>query len=260
LQSVAFFSCVDIDHILRKEVDMPCVTPSNPRPVPPGEKVTIEDLLRKPNALLERPGIQVKEDLIKNIPSIPVELKEIEDLKPKKSVKIKTSSELNEFDRALKTATETTGQRTNLTEAEMHTLYLRAQQYSHVTELHDFMSKEGLLFSKKSSRKGTKRSSKSSSSRKQDTDLGLPTLGTAKSAGAAMTRRAHNTSSGEHAEETTPEDDIDFADDASLLSDTQDTTIPRATDLITRKKSKQRRSAIRQSKKSGSSSIVSRIP
>lgn len=29
-QSVAFFSAVDIDHCLRKEVTMDCVTPSNP--------------------------------------------------------------------------------------------------------------------------------------------------------------------------------------------------------------------------------------
>lgn len=29
-QSVAFFSAVDIDTVLRKEVTMDCVTPSNP--------------------------------------------------------------------------------------------------------------------------------------------------------------------------------------------------------------------------------------
>lgn len=29
-QSVAFFSAVDIDHCLRKEVNMDCKTPSNP--------------------------------------------------------------------------------------------------------------------------------------------------------------------------------------------------------------------------------------
>ena len=29
-QSVAFFSSVDIDRVLRKEVDMDCKTPSNP--------------------------------------------------------------------------------------------------------------------------------------------------------------------------------------------------------------------------------------
>ncbi|KAJ1971373.1 DNA-directed DNA polymerase gamma mip1 [Dimargaris xerosporica] len=44
-QSVAFFSAVDIDHVLRKEVDLDCVTPSNPTPIPPGESLTIEQLL-----------------------------------------------------------------------------------------------------------------------------------------------------------------------------------------------------------------------
>ncbi|KAH8830248.1 hypothetical protein DL96DRAFT_1668176 [Flagelloscypha sp. PMI_526] len=33
-QGVAFFSAVDVDHVLRKEVDMPCVTPSQPTPNP----------------------------------------------------------------------------------------------------------------------------------------------------------------------------------------------------------------------------------
>ena len=40
-QSVAFFSAVDVDHVLRKEVDMPCVTPSQPTPIPPGESLDI---------------------------------------------------------------------------------------------------------------------------------------------------------------------------------------------------------------------------
>jgi DNA polymerase gamma 1 len=44
-QGVAFFSAVDIDRVLRKETDMPCVTPSQPEPIPPGESLTIEQLL-----------------------------------------------------------------------------------------------------------------------------------------------------------------------------------------------------------------------
>lgn len=48
-QGVAFFSAVDIDHVLRKEVDMPCVTPSQPVPIPPGEKLDIAELLAKTN-------------------------------------------------------------------------------------------------------------------------------------------------------------------------------------------------------------------
>ena len=46
-QSVAFFSAVDIDHVLRKEVDMDCVTPSHPEKIPHGESLDINQLLEK---------------------------------------------------------------------------------------------------------------------------------------------------------------------------------------------------------------------
>ncbi|GLB35454.1 putative DNA polymerase A domain [Lyophyllum shimeji] len=46
-QGVAFFSAVDIDRVLRKEVDMPCVTPSHPEPIPPGESLDIVGVLEK---------------------------------------------------------------------------------------------------------------------------------------------------------------------------------------------------------------------
>ncbi|KAF9448854.1 hypothetical protein P691DRAFT_729009 [Macrolepiota fuliginosa MF-IS2] len=48
-QGVAFFSAVDVDHVLRKEVDMPCVTPSQPNPIPPGESLDITKVLEKTN-------------------------------------------------------------------------------------------------------------------------------------------------------------------------------------------------------------------
>ncbi|KAK7031336.1 POLAc domain-containing protein [Favolaschia claudopus] len=48
-QGVAFFSAVDVDHVLRKEVDMPCVTPSQPDPIPPGESLNIEAILQRTN-------------------------------------------------------------------------------------------------------------------------------------------------------------------------------------------------------------------
>ncbi|KAJ1887121.1 DNA-directed DNA polymerase gamma mip1, partial [Kickxella alabastrina] len=48
-QSVAFFSAVDVDHVLRKEVDMDCLTPTNPMPIPPGACYTISDTLRLTN-------------------------------------------------------------------------------------------------------------------------------------------------------------------------------------------------------------------
>lgn len=46
-QSCAFFSCVDIDFVLRKEVDFDCITPSNPNPIPHGESIDIVKLLEK---------------------------------------------------------------------------------------------------------------------------------------------------------------------------------------------------------------------
>jgi DNA polymerase gamma 1 len=48
-QGVAFFSAVDVDHLLRKEVFMTCETPSHPRPIPQGESLDIEELLVKTN-------------------------------------------------------------------------------------------------------------------------------------------------------------------------------------------------------------------
>ena len=48
-QGVAFFSAVDVDHVLRKEVDMSCVTPSQPVPIPPGEMLDIVNILQKTN-------------------------------------------------------------------------------------------------------------------------------------------------------------------------------------------------------------------
>ncbi|KAK7541278.1 DNA polymerase gamma [Phyllosticta citribraziliensis] len=57
-QSCAFFSAVDIDHVLRKEVDLDCVTPSHPNPIPAGESIDIEGLLAKGDAAYLDPLIQ----------------------------------------------------------------------------------------------------------------------------------------------------------------------------------------------------------
>lgn len=46
-QGVAFFSSVDVDTVLRKEVDMPCVTPSQHKAIPPGESLDMAKLLDK---------------------------------------------------------------------------------------------------------------------------------------------------------------------------------------------------------------------
>ncbi|KAF2844677.1 DNA polymeras-like protein gamma [Plenodomus tracheiphilus IPT5] len=46
-QSCAYFSAVDIDKVLRKEVDMDCITPSHHTPIPHGESLDIMALLEK---------------------------------------------------------------------------------------------------------------------------------------------------------------------------------------------------------------------
>ncbi|PHH90691.1 hypothetical protein CDD83_2912 [Cordyceps sp. RAO-2017] len=46
-QSCAYFSAVDIDRVLRKEVDMECVTPSHPTAIAPGESLDMTALLDK---------------------------------------------------------------------------------------------------------------------------------------------------------------------------------------------------------------------
>lgn len=77
-QSCAWFSAVDIDTVLRKEVDLDCVTPSHPDPIPSGESLDIQTLLTKGSeAVLDesegadidlesyeyKPGPRVMEDL-----------------------------------------------------------------------------------------------------------------------------------------------------------------------------------------------------
>jgi DNA polymerase gamma 1 len=60
-QGVAFFSAVDVDRVLRKEVDMPCVTPSQPNAIPPGESLNIEAVLQKTNGSLLKDGTPMPE-------------------------------------------------------------------------------------------------------------------------------------------------------------------------------------------------------
>ncbi|CAG7978877.1 unnamed protein product [Penicillium salamii] len=56
-QSCAYFSAVDIDHVLRKEVDMDCVTPSHPHKIPHGETLDIAELLKKNQEAFLDPSI-----------------------------------------------------------------------------------------------------------------------------------------------------------------------------------------------------------
>ncbi|KAG9253833.1 DNA polymerase family A-domain-containing protein [Emericellopsis atlantica] len=56
-QSCAYFSAVDFDHVLRKEVDMDCVTPSHTTPIPHGESLDIVSLLQKGDEALLDPKV-----------------------------------------------------------------------------------------------------------------------------------------------------------------------------------------------------------
>lgn len=57
-QACAYFSAVDVDHVLRKEVDLDCVTPSHPKPIKPGESLDITQLLEKGSEALLDPSIK----------------------------------------------------------------------------------------------------------------------------------------------------------------------------------------------------------
>jgi DNA polymerase gamma 1 len=57
-QSCAFFSAVDIDHVLRKEVNMDCVTPSHLGKIPHGESLDINQLLNKGAEALLDPSMK----------------------------------------------------------------------------------------------------------------------------------------------------------------------------------------------------------
>ncbi|WZH42706.1 DNA polymerase family A-domain-containing protein [Fusarium acuminatum] len=77
-QSCAYFSAVDIDHVLRKEVDMECITPSHQTPIPPGESIDIVALLEKGDEARLDPSIipdakhAPKLDHIKYTPRVPI--------------------------------------------------------------------------------------------------------------------------------------------------------------------------------------------
>lgn len=56
-QACAYFSAVDIDHVLRKEVDMDCITPSHSTPISPGESLDITQLLERGDEAYLDPAI-----------------------------------------------------------------------------------------------------------------------------------------------------------------------------------------------------------
>lgn len=62
-QACAYFSAVDIDHVLRKEVDMDCVTPSHPEKIPHGQSLDITQLLAKGEAARLDPAVTTANSL-----------------------------------------------------------------------------------------------------------------------------------------------------------------------------------------------------
>lgn len=114
-QSCAYFSAVDIDHVLRKEVDMDCVTPSHPGKIPHGESVTINQLLDKGSAAYLDPNI-VPNDPI-NLeqypytprPSVMAELRERTDLNFLKAQISSEPKELNDIIKDINKKSSPTG-------------------------------------------------------------------------------------------------------------------------------------------------------
>lgn len=106
-QACAFFSAIDIDHVLRKEVDLDCITPSHKNPIQPGESIDIQQLLEKgPEALLDESIVPAKHaprlDHIAYTPRMPV----IEDLKKQDAmtadpafIRAQISSDLTELNK-----------------------------------------------------------------------------------------------------------------------------------------------------------------
>ena len=72
MKGVAFFSAVDVDHVLRKEVNMDCVTPSHPTPIPHGESLDIHQLLSRAEASLGSAVVDREETSWRYMPRTPV--------------------------------------------------------------------------------------------------------------------------------------------------------------------------------------------
>ena len=75
-QGCAYFSAVDIDHVLRKEVNMDCITPSHPNKIPHGESLSISQLLEKGSSAFLDPAVvprnSITADQHEYAPRVPV--------------------------------------------------------------------------------------------------------------------------------------------------------------------------------------------
>ena len=111
-QACAYFSAVDIDHVLRKEVDMDIVTPSHPEKIPHGESLTMAQLLDKGSAAYLDPAIKPTKsmdvDQYKYTPrrSVIAELGDQVDVEFLKAQISSDAKELNEIIRAAGKSTD----------------------------------------------------------------------------------------------------------------------------------------------------------
>ena len=123
-QSCAYFSAVDIDHVLRKEVDMDCITPSHPYKIPHGESVTMTQLLDKgPTAYLDpkvEPAARIDLDQYDYTPrpSVMAQLGERTDVEFMKAQISSGAKELNDIIKAVaKQAEKSTTRKSTSTKA-----------------------------------------------------------------------------------------------------------------------------------------------
>ncbi|KAI1417668.1 DNA polymerase family A [Hypoxylon sp. FL1857] len=115
-QACAYFSAIDIDHVLRKEVDMDCVTPSHSTPIPPGESLDIIQLLEKGDEAYLDPAIVPAKHApqlegIPYTPRTPVmeELSASQDLKDLSFLKAQITNDEKELREILKQQKKTSG-------------------------------------------------------------------------------------------------------------------------------------------------------
>ncbi|OTB06759.1 hypothetical protein M426DRAFT_318474 [Hypoxylon sp. CI-4A] len=115
-QACAYFSAVDIDHVLRKEVDMDCITPSHSTPIPPGESIDIMQLLEKGKEAYLDPAIVPKAyaphpEVVPYTPRTPVmaELSASQDLKDLSFLKAQITNDEKELRDILKDQKKTSG-------------------------------------------------------------------------------------------------------------------------------------------------------
>ncbi|TEA15429.1 DNA polymerase gamma [Colletotrichum sidae] len=119
-QACAYFSAIDVDHVLRKEVDMDCVTPSHKDPIAPGESLDIQTLLAKGDAarldpsIVPDPAHAPKLDKIEYTPRIPV-MDTLEDSTSDpyflKAQIISSEQELSDVLKERRSATKTVGEK-----------------------------------------------------------------------------------------------------------------------------------------------------